>query len=134
MSASPRPLRLSAWIAIVAMLLAALVPTVSHMRSAQPGAQARWGDVCSVDARLTWASAQVSAPPATPLHDDDHAPGGVDCLYCVLQADHLLPPLAVPALPALRVLAWRVPVWAPAWPPQRLAWVIAHPRGPPVTA
>jgi hypothetical protein len=116
------------WLALFAVLLNALVPTVSHALAASRPAIPI--DVCSVDGGAPFAAA------AALLMQEDHGAMGLagDCGYCLAHAgSHGLPPpvhaLLVPALGAepRPFLFHRAP--------RPLAiWLAAVPRGPPVFA
>lgn len=116
------------WLALFAVLLNALAPTVSHALAASRPALPV--DVCSVDGGAPFAAA------AALLMQDDHGAMGLagDCGYCLAHAgSHGLPPpvhsLHVPALGAEP----RPFLFHHA--PRPLAiWLAAVPRGPPVFA
>jgi hypothetical protein len=116
------------WLALFAVLLNALAPTVSHaLAASRPTIPV---DVCSVDGGAPFAAA------AALLMQDDHGAMGLagDCGYCLAHAgSHGLPPpvhaLFVPALGAEP----RPFLFHHA--PRPLAiWLAAVPRGPPVFA
>jgi hypothetical protein len=122
-----RPLRtLSACIAILAMLMAALAPTLSQALEAGRGGV--WTEVCSATAATGLlpddAATGDPAHPAAP-HTTGHCP------YCSLHANSTGLPPAEPA--------WSLPVVAGASvvaPPRdtplvRMVWVAALSRGPP---
>ncbi|HTP71471.1 MAG TPA: DUF2946 domain-containing protein [Burkholderiaceae bacterium] len=116
---------LTSWIAALAILMAALAPSISHALATK-GAST-WVQICSA-----WGAAWVQphdgsggAPPPNKPHSFDHCP------YCSLQAHAF----AIPAAPTARV-----PVASPrrtppnsdlAAPCTRYAWVGAQPRAPP---
>jgi hypothetical protein len=116
------------WLALFAVLLNALAPTVSHALAASRPAISV--DVCSVDGGAPFAAA------AALLMQDDHGAMGLagDCGYCLTHAgSHGLPPpvhsLFVPVLGAEP----RPFLYHHA--PRPLAiWLAAVPRGPPVFA
>jgi len=112
--------RLSAWIAIVAMLAAVLMPAASH---ALPGADP-FGPICSV------AGDRLPAPePASPAGQaHEH------CVLCASQAGGAaLPPAQRPLVFAGRA---RPPLFetAPAEPRARPLLSPARPRAPPAVS
>lgn len=111
-----RTRRWAAWLAVFAMLLSALAPSVSHAVSMQRGGPAAVGaDFCT------------SVPPAAPRSDA----GPVHCPFCLVHAGSFaLPPRAVDTLvpaaePAAAVLAGPERLRHPVAPG------LAQPRGPP---
>jgi hypothetical protein len=117
----------TSWIALVAILLVTLAPSVTGWLSASR--TQLWGEICSA-ATLTAAKPGSSAgggSPAAP-HAFEHCP------YCALHADLALPPdpgradagvaFAFRAQPAAFVRA----------PRATATWASAQPRGPPSVA
>lgn len=131
-----RTRRLSAWIAIFAMALAALAPTVSRALARGEAASApSWVEVCSASG-MQWVplGTDTTAAPATSALPGDGPPAAGNpldhCGFCLLSADRLGPPVTAPA-------AWRLP-GDPAAPAVRPALLLcsraplaAHARGPP---
>ena len=116
------------WLALFAVLLNALAPTVSHALAASRPAMPV--DVCSVDGGAPFAAA------AALLMQEDHGAMGLagDCGYCLAHAgSHGLPPpvhaLLVPALGAEPR-----PFLFHHAPHPLAIWLAAVPRGPPVFA
>jgi hypothetical protein len=125
-----RPQRLFAWIALVAMLALALLPTLSHAFAAARGdGVAGSGEICSADG--TRRAAGNERAPASPASALDHF--GQHCPFCARGGVDLAPPPAhrlaalTTAVDARPRLFWR----APALP---FAWRSAAPRGPPAFA
>lgn len=125
--------RLAAWFALLAIALAALMPTVSRTlqwRAAQ--APSEWVEVCS-SAGMHWVSLRTGeVSPTDPSRGGTGSPTLEACPYCVFTADRLGPPVAAhPPLPALGRAV------APAGtPPAQALWLAAappHQRGPPIS-
>jgi hypothetical protein len=116
------------WLALFAVLLNALAPTVSHaLAASRPAIPV---DVCSVDGGAPFATA------AALLMQDDHGAMGLagDCGYCLAHAgSHGVPPSLRPLLvPALG--AEPRPFLFHHAPRPLAIWLAAVPRGPPVFA
>lgn len=91
--AALRTRRLFAWIALLAITLAALAPTVSRALAPAPAAAPGWVEVCSASG-MQWVSLQTGAT-TTQRPDGSGAPAGPSldaCPYCVLAAERLAPP------------------------------------------
>ena len=123
-----RSARLPLWLALVAMLALALLPTVSHALAFARGGAA-WAEVCTPQGmRLVAVDAAQAADNGAPAQAAGHLE---HCPLCALGAD--APPLP-PAPPA----ALRLPVAGAEPPPLFLqaartlhAWRSAQPRAPP---
>jgi hypothetical protein len=127
--AARRHRRLTVWIALVAMLAFALMPTVSRaLAFAQGGSN--WTEICTPQG-MQWVSADGERTDAPP----DGTPARADpCHFCQLAqaggaplpatAPALVLPLASAEPPRLFLLAAR---------PQH-AWCSAQPRAPPFRA
>jgi len=118
--------RLATWAAFVAILMAALVPTLSHALASR--GDAGWVEVCTAEGSRWVQGSGGPGEPAAPAgaHALDH------CGYCTLHNDD-------PALPTAGQQAEAVPAAAHALPIAFLraartahAWVSAQPRAPPV--
>jgi hypothetical protein len=133
----PRTRRLAAWIAIVAMALAALAPTVSRALARGSASPVFWTEVCTASgkqwinldtAAITGAtgSTQAAGPDGSePAHNPlDHCP------FCLLSAERLGPApdaaarFFVPGDPVAPVIGL-----LPAF--RSLTPLAAHARGPP---
>jgi len=119
------------WLALVAMLAVALLPTVSHaLAHARAGAPA-WAEVCTPQglSRVAWASA--AGRDTVPLQAAGH---WEHCPLCTLAADHpSLPP--APAQAGVRRLFDAPPLPHTAQAPRaHLSGFSAQPRGPPASA
>lgn len=116
------------WLALFAVLLNALAPTVSHaLAASRPAIPV---DVCSVDGGAPFATA------AALLMQHEHAGMSVldDCGYCLTHAGtHGLPP-PVHAPPPLVLGAEPRPFLFHHAPRPLAVWLAAVPRGPPVFA
>jgi hypothetical protein len=124
-----RHLHRSAWLALTALLLAAVAPALAHVFS--DNTRTAWVEVCTAQGAKWVPVAQTATA------DDERAPvsahGSIDhCPYCTLQA--------APALLQRDSTAW-LGVPAGSLPAERttqapiksLAWPRAQPRGPPRT-
>ncbi|MES2114633.1 MAG: DUF2946 family protein [Pseudomonadota bacterium] len=125
--------RFAAWIAILAILLAAFAPSISHARAAARGAA--WAEVCSTDgARMVLIDAG---------QDGGQPPGqasggaGIDTSHldhCPFCATHGGAPLALPGaemtLPAFSGQVARPFLFYHAPRPLPI-WTAAQPRAPP---
>jgi Protein of unknown function (DUF2946) len=115
----------TSWIAILAVLLASLAPTLAHAFRSDAGVS--WIEVCTTQG-AKWIQAGDDTPERAPAtaHVIDHCP------YCSLHTPTLaLPPTATPA-PALLPLSHEVPPAFLAAPRTLHAWVSAQPRAPPL--
>ena len=116
------------WLALFAVLLNALAPTVSHaLAASRPAIPV---DVCSVDGGAPFAAA------AALLMQEDHGAMSLagDCGYCLVHAgSHGLPPPVHAPLALPDGIEPRPFLFHHA--PRPLAvWLAAVPRGPPVFA
>lgn len=116
----------SSWIALLAILVVTLAPSVTGMLSASSGQL--WDQVCSATSpAVTKTSTSGDESPATP-HAFEHCP------YCALHAD-LAPPPDPRHADAGMVLAWRAqPAAFDHAPRADAVWAGAQPRGPPSLA
>lgn len=121
--------RLPAWIALVAMLALALLPTVSHALAFARGGSA-WAEVCTPQGmRLVALDASQTADPAAPVQAAGHLE---HCPFCALAADAPpLPPAPAAALPQ-PLAATAVPALFLQAPRPLFAWASAQPRAPPL--
>jgi hypothetical protein len=120
--------QLSLWLAIVAVLMGALAPSVSMALGGNGANNAVWAEIC------TSSDFQPLAPSGEPSVPDSANHLFEHCPYCSLHTPTLgLPPvdlsLALPA-PAAELL----PALFLEGPGQQHNWTVAHPRGPPVAA
>lgn len=128
MFAARRP-RLTAWIAALAVMLAALAPTLTHAVSWVSGTQLQWVEVCTV------AGVKLVA-----VQDDGETEGGLaglqadHCPYCCPHAGSFaLPPDEAPAL-HLAGAGQAVPQHFLRAPGPHFIWASAQPRAPPIAA
>jgi len=115
------------WLALFAVLLNALAPTVSHaLAASRPAIPV---DVCSVDGGAPFAAAA-----ALLMQDEQHAGmGALACGYCVAHAgSHGLPPVHAPLVFAFGTEP-RPFLFHHASRPLAV-WLAAVPRGPPAFA
>lgn len=114
--------RLFSWVAIFAILLAALAPSVSYAVGSADGVSSI--DVCTSQGSK-WIQVGENGPEPASEHLLDH------CLYCSLHTPTLgLPPAAPTALLTSRQ-AHEVPLGFLGAPRTLHAWVSAQPRAPP---
>lgn len=131
-----RARRLAAWIALVAMALAVLAPTVSRALGWGQAAPGLWTEVCTVAGpqwmRLDTATAEAPAVPGASGGDPPAPANPLDpCPWCLLGADRLGPPGVPPV--AFRLHGDPVaPACHPAVFFHSLAPLAAHARGPPL--
>lgn len=118
------------WLALVATLALALLPTVSHGLAHARGGAAAWAEVCTPQGLRS-----VELAAAAPDGDDAPLPApapGEHCPLCPLAAHHPgLPPASVHIGVPLRFDAVRVSTADQAHRPLPV-WRHAQPRGPPV--
>ena len=113
-------------IALFAMLMVALAPTLSH--ALQAGGSKAWVEVCTALGDK-WVAAYTST------NIDDSAPATAhdsqDCLYCVLQAHSPALPTAPVIGLASTALQFSVPRLFLLSPRTPHVWAAAQPRAPP---
>lgn len=117
---------LASWVAILAVLMAALAPAVSHALGTRSASS--WVEICTAQG-ATWVQ------PAALADDDSSAPAAAHtldhCPYCSIHADTIgVPPASSGHLPDT-ALAHAPPAAFLAAPRTLHAWRSAQPRGPP---
>jgi hypothetical protein len=117
--------RFASWIAVLAILMAALAPAVSPALGTTGAAS--WVEVCTAQGSK-WVQADAGT-------GGDSAPGAEHalehCPYCSIHPNAVgIPPAPLQALPAAE-LAHAVPLAFLAAPRTLHAWVSAQPRAPP---
>lgn len=121
--------RVTAWIAMFAMLLAALAPTVARALSAAQQQAQPWAEICTV-------AGMQSAYQGAPAEGSGQHDAAVfkHCPFCLAHADQY-------ALPAAACGAWPAPAAdrgfvsaCVALPPFRFMRVAAQPRAPPAVS
>jgi hypothetical protein len=128
MGLASAPRRFASWLAILAMLAAALAPAITSALAAAHDQHARWTVVCTGDgARLVPVPTDAAGVPVAP---GSHA---IDpCPFCVPHgASAALPPPPAFALPAVMAGADCVPTLFLHAPRPPFAWAAAQPRAPP---
>lgn len=123
-----RPGRVTAWIAIFAILLAALAPSVARAWLS-PQQAMPWTDICSV-------AGPQGAPHLAPLPGSGQHDGAIfkHCPFCLNHAGHFaLPAPALDLLPAVAASTETFPASA-ATPAPRFIRVAAQPRAPPANS
>lgn len=85
------------WIACLAVLMAALAPSISHaLNRSRGGTQAMAFEICTAAGMISMA-----APADTPSLPGKHAMAMDDCPFCSMHFDQLgLPPTAFPLVAA----------------------------------
>ena len=126
-----RASRLPLWLALVAMLALALLPTVSHALAFARGGAA-WAEVCTPQGmRLVSVDAAQAVDTGAPVQAAGHLE---HCPFCALGADlPALPPAPAAALP-LPLGSAEPPALFLHAPRTLFAWRSAQPRGPPFTS
>ncbi len=133
--ASSASRRITAWVALVALLAAALLPALTHAIGPARASVAWAGDVCTA----MGPNAFVPSRPAGPSGSDPAAPasGGAHaehCALCALSGIALAPaPDAAGWRPRVASSEGRVALVA-TMPSAPAAWPAARPRGPPASA
>jgi len=121
--------RLASWIALLALVLGALAPTVSRAMAWAASDTLPFGVVCSADPGA-WAPSTGTAEQGAGLH---HSSVFEHCPFCSIHAPDLaLPPMAAVTLP-LQGLAAAEPDLFLRAPRTLHAWASAQPRAPPLS-
>lgn len=129
MPASRHRQRLASWIALLALVLGALAPTLSRAMAWAASDTLPFGVVCSADPDAR-APGVAAAEPGTGQH---HASVFEHCPFCSIHAPDLaLPPRAAVMLP-LQGLAAAEPELFLRAPRTLHAWASAQPRAPPLS-
>ncbi|NMG42782.1 DUF2946 domain-containing protein [Aromatoleum toluvorans] len=122
---------LTAWIALFAILLGAVMPAMSHALSRLSGAETRWIEVCTV-AGTKLVAVDGSAADNKGGNPDLHPVER--CAFCATHG-------GTPALPAPQVMPFALQASADEFPqlyfhaPRPLfAWLKSPPRAPPLLA
>lgn len=128
-----RPLRRTAFIAMIAMLMMVLAPTASKMVAAEV-ADSELMAVCTAEG-TTWVSVSEPGPSASltphqaPASEHDH---GGDCPYCSLQTVQFW--ASISQTFATAQVASPLPVLFYRAPQPLFAWAHARSRAPPLSA
>jgi Protein of unknown function (DUF2946) len=127
-------LRPLTWLALVAILALALLPTLSHALAFVQGGS-NWAEICTPQGAKRIALADDgSALTTTDINEDSRALGAMHlqhCPLCALSTDApVLPPAAPAALP-LAITSASPPAAFLHAPHTLHAWRSAQPRGPP---
>jgi hypothetical protein len=122
--------RVAAWIACLAILMAALAPTLSHALAAARGSSDTWMEICSASS-IKFIKVAVSdnpgePAPAKPAMQMDHCP------FCLTHAGALgmPPPIATFAVPLIVHLP-TFPALFYQSPRPLFLWAAAQSRAPP---
>lgn len=119
------PLRTAAWIALFAILLAALAPPVSKLVRTFKGDPLAFAELCST-ARVGAAAVPAGKPPGSPMAPLEHCP------FCTTHGDGPWLPPAPVVVAATAQAVKAVPVLFLRAPRPLHAWAPSQPRGPPV--
>ena len=125
-----------AWLALVAMLMSTLAPSLSHAAMATAAGDA-WGgalaEICTVDGVATIPDA-TGRPDPRPVPAGHQALRFEHCPYCLSHASTVALPTAIAT--AVRAVdgAEPVPPASVQAPAPRLARLAAQPRAPPLRA
>jgi hypothetical protein len=125
---------LTSWVAIFAILLSALAPSISSAFTGPSNSNIFWTEICSA-ANLTSAASKASkkvliklsinSPATSDAHEGKHCP------YCLPHAGNFaLPPAVMPCC-AVAVGHDAFPPLYYQAPSLLFSWVTAKPRGPP---
>ena len=117
------------WLALVAVLAMALLPTLSHALSFARGDAGRWAEVCTPQGmRLVAVDDAAGAADATLPTANSHLE---HCPLCALGAGAMAPPPAPLAMLWLPLAGAEPPPAFLHAPRTAFAWRSAQPRGPP---
>lgn len=135
MKALRRHLHASTWLALVAVLAMALLPTLSHALAFSQGDQRVWAEICTPQGMKRVAVDSTAGEAATATDPATSAAGHLEhCPYCTLSAPAVGLPPAPHAVPVFSAAAEHLP---PSWrhaPRTLWAWGSAQPRAPPLPA
>lgn len=117
--------RLTSWIALLAIVLASIAPSLSHALSSASGSS--WVEVCTAQgSRWIDAGEDGSKPAPASAHVLEHCP------YCSLHVPTPGLPPATHFAPLPLGLSDELPLAFLAAPRTLPAWVSAQPRAPPL--
>jgi hypothetical protein len=120
-----------AWLAIVAMLALAMLPTVSRAMAAQ-GDGSSWAEICTAQGMKRVALDSQPGEPAQPAVPES-ASGHLDhCPFCGLSAQAVHVPPAPPPVLDVSAAAGHLPPLFLQAPRTLFAWCRAQPRAPPL--
>ena len=116
----------TSWLAVLAILMVTLAPSISQALGGKYGAS--WVEVCST-VGSKWVQADGGATEPAPASSDAHLLE--HCPYCSLHANAIALPPAARGLTGAPALSHAVPTAFLAAPRTLHAWVSAQPRAPP---
>lgn len=133
--AHPRPSlrqRVAACLALLAMVLSALLPALSHAVVRAPGPGEGWVEVCSSTGMLWVRVSPDGQDPTTAPADAPGVPNLAQCAWCTTHGPGLgLPPAA--STPLVGAPASALPAGAAPQPPHLPPlWRPSHSRAPPL--
>lgn len=120
--------RYTAWLAMLAMVFGALVPTVAQAVVASRDG-ATWVQVCSASGAV-WVQLNAADDKSTDPSHDPVVDASRHCPWCNLHGSVDLPPSPL-SQPRLDQQSER-PFTPVAWPPSATFWPTEPPRGPPL--
>jgi len=127
--------RFTAWLAMLAMVLSALAPTLALAVLASSDDTAQWVEVCSASG-MVWVKADTAEDVADQQSSEHSAPVSAavqQCAWCSLHGGAAgLPPSVGPADPPPRYTL-RFSAFA-RFAALAGVWVVAHARAPPLAA
>jgi Protein of unknown function (DUF2946) len=123
-----RQLQPITWLALLAMLALALLPTLSHALAAKNGSTA-WAEVCTPQGMRVVAVDPGVGDPAAPVSAVGHLE---HCPYCAQLAGAAGLPPAAPGVWGLLSGADALPALCFQAPRKLSWWVAGQPRGPPL--
>jgi Protein of unknown function (DUF2946) len=118
---------LTSWIAVLAILMSALAPTISHALGTRNAAS--WIEVCTT-AGAKWVEPHGYAGENAPAPGDAHA--FEHCPYCSLHANAVAVPAAAACWQPATSFVHEFPIAFLVAPRSLHAWVSAQPRAPPL--
>jgi hypothetical protein len=121
--------RFAGWLALAALALHLLAPTVSQAIAALDDGPAGWPQICGMHA-LAGSTSHAPGAPDAPGQDDGSAVDG-HCPFCTLHFAHWISTAATGTVFALPQAALPAPADAFTAPTPRLAWAAPQSRAPP---
>jgi len=119
-----------AWLALVAMLALALLPTVARAMASAPGDGSVWAEICTAQGMKRVALNGQPGVPTVPVSASSHLD---HCPFCTLSAQALdLPPVPNPVQDAPAAADSPPGLYQQA-PREPFAWHRGQPRAPPLS-
>ncbi|QBE65072.1 DUF2946 domain-containing protein [Pseudoduganella lutea] len=122
------------WLAFIAVLAAALMPSVSRALASDRAGNIMMAEICAPSGMNYAAMSDAAMAAAGMVEPDDKRMGHMDdCAWCRLQADTPALPGTVLAVAPGEIAAPRPPLFYHS-PTPLFTWAAAQPRGPPLLA